>query len=108
MKSWVLFCCALDLLCQFVFTRLSELQWDHPTFPWENEQSEHHGLTKSEIFTPCLCCAVNSVTCMTERVYSCSCSVLMYINYLQLNICTDFALVVPHVIFSALVNKKKG
>lgn len=44
MKSWVLFCCALDLLCQFVFTRLSELQWDHPTFPWENEQSEHHGL----------------------------------------------------------------
>lgn len=40
-----------------------------------------------------------------EGVCPRSSSVLMYIRFLQVNLCTDFALVVPHVIFSALVNK---
>ena len=77
--------------------------------PRENEQPKHHGLRLNQTsLHRVFCCVVNSVTCMTERVYSRSCSVLMYIRNPQLNLCTDFALVVPHVIFSALVNKKKG
>lgn len=100
-KSWVTFCCAPHLFCQFVFTR----QFDHPTFPWENEQPEHHGLQLNQT-------SLHQVVLWTllhawQRVNSRSSSVLMYIRNLQLNLCTDFALVVPHVIFSALVNKKK-
>lgn len=70
-------------------------------FP-EREQPEHHGLCPK-----LLSCVVNSVTCMTESVCSRSSSGLVYIRILQMNLCTDFALVVPHAIFSALVNKKK-
>lgn len=103
-KSWVLFCCVPHLLSVCLGSSVISLP-----FLERMSSPEYHGLQLNQTsLHQVFCCVVNSVTCMTERVYSRSCSVIMYIRNLQLNLCTDFALVAPHVIFSALVNKKKG